>query len=200
MLPKFPNTKCRLKNTTTSIRITVAIRSKVESVQLQAPAISNEQSSPTSDGLEIVLMGCDAEGNIVTIAFDPPGQARTTLQVQLGKVMSTFHRLGISFGRQHLSWLLLSEHGRLLTQGKTSWSGIRHPRPARSPRKPTERHMRSRLNKSCIPNMLHDRGRSRGSRRYISFASIESILLFLLEWTLSFIASKSMLTSTARGA
>ena len=34
--------------------------------------------------------------------------------------------------------------------------------------------------------MLHDGGPPRGSRRYISFASIESILLFLLERTLSF--------------
>jgi hypothetical protein len=34
--------------------------------------------------------------------------------------------------------------------------------------------------------MIHDRGHPRVSRRYISFTSIESIFLFLLEQTLSF--------------
>ena len=40
------------------------------------------------------------------------------IRCSLAKRWRTFHRLGISFGRQRQSWLLLSEHGRLLTDGK----------------------------------------------------------------------------------
>jgi hypothetical protein len=76
-------------------------------------------------------MGGDTEGNVVTMALEPLGQARSTLQVQLGKAMQTVQVIWPA--APIMACLLLSEHGRLLTRGKVvidrRWSW--NTRPAR---------------------------------------------------------------------